>query len=126
MHEPNTLFLIAKSGLKGTDQVGVLESWMWMLDSADTSMEYVSFHKTKSARAYKGGKVIEYRDATNEEFQTHQELLKKRGEASMAESKEPRKIIVFEPVRSWNKLWPASAKSKPMAFKGLVHVPPAS
>ena len=126
MHEPNTLFLIAKSGLKGTDTVGVLESWMWLLDSTDTSMEYVSFHKTKSARAYKGGKVIEIRDATPEEFQTHQELLKKREETTMAESKEPRKIIVFEPVRSWNKLWPASAKSKPMAFKGLGHVPPAS
>jgi hypothetical protein len=124
MQQPNTLFLIAKFGLKGTDKVGVLESHMWLLDPADITMENVSFHKSKSDRAYKGGKILGFRDATDEEFQAHQELMQNPAEGSMADNKKPRQIIVFQPIRLWNKLWPASAKSKPMAFKALGYVPP--
>jgi len=124
MQQPNTLFLIARFGLKGTDKVGVLESHMWLLDPADIAMENVSFHKSKSDRAYKGGKILGFRDATDEEFQAHQELMENSDAGSMADNKKLRQIIVFQPTRLWNKLWPASAKSKPMAVKALGFVPP--
>ena len=125
MQKSNTLFLVARFGLKGTDNVGVLESHMWLLDPVDITMENVSFHKSKSDRAYKGGKILGFRDATDEEFQAHQELMQKLDEGSMADNEKPRQIIDFQPTRLWNKLWPASAKSKPMAIKALGIVPPS-
>ncbi len=72
---------------------------MWLLDPADITMENVSFHKSKSDRAYKGGKILGFRDATDEEFQAHQELMQKPDEGSMADNEKLRQIIVFQPIR---------------------------
>ena len=40
-------------------------------------MSYVSLHKSKSGRAIKGGKIIGFRNATEEEIAEHQDLLNK-------------------------------------------------
>ena len=55
MNQPNTLFLLARYGLKMVDSSGVLESHMWLIDEHESSMKYISLHKSKADRAIKGG-----------------------------------------------------------------------
>lgn len=123
MDKDNTLFLIARFGLKMTTEKGILESWMWILDPPDSSMKYVSFHKTKSDRAYKGGELIGTRDPSEAEYEEHQELMRKLDEGQM-ESRVGRKILIFRLIPTWKELWPQAAKSNPMAYKALGYVEP--
>ena len=62
MTEPNTLFILAKWGLKVVD--GVYETHMWILTEQEASMKYVSLHKSKADRAGKGGEIVKIRLAT--------------------------------------------------------------
>lgn len=121
MNKPNTLYLLAEYGLHGTGTIGILESWMWILDPPDFGMMYISFHRAKSERAYKGGEILDIRNATPEEFEVHQKEVKERGKDLMDPDK-PRKIIVFKPIPSWNKLWSQTANSHQMAYKALGYV----
>ena len=123
MTSHNTLFLIARFGLKGTDTTGILESWMWVLNPQDEQMKYVSFHKTKSDRAYKGGEILGFREPTIEEYESHQKEMLKRDEGQMG-SREERKIIRWKPIPSWNELWPKEARNNPMAYRGYGSVSP--
>ncbi len=69
MLQNNTLFIIAKYGLYPADEKGIFKSLMWILTPEEKSMKYVSFHKEKSSRAYKGGKIV--RDlCTNPRYST--------------------------------------------------------
>ena len=116
MTEPNTLFILAKSGLKVVNDV--FETHMWVLTEQEASMKYVSLHKSKADRASKGGEIVNIRLATEDEIQAHQALLKKQGGAPM-KSVVDRKIIEFRLNRRWNPHWPSDAKKSPMAYKGL-------
>ena len=118
MDQPNTLFLLARYGLKMVDKSGVLESHMWLIDEYESSMRYVSLHKSKADRAIKGGEILDIREATDEEVEAHQMLMKKLDKGEM-NTVEGRKIIVFQLERRWNALWPQQAKTNPMAYKGV-------
>ena len=48
MKENNTLFILAKWGLKSIRHSGIFESHMWILTDEETSMKYVSLHKSKA------------------------------------------------------------------------------
>ncbi len=118
MTEPNTLFILAKWGLKEVSY-GVFESHMWILTDQEASMEYVSLHnKSKADRAYKGGEIVNIRLATEDEFQAHQALLTKERNPPM-KSVDGRKIVRFKLYAKWNPHWPADAKKNPMAYKAL-------
>ena len=119
MTEPNTLFILAKWGLKVVD--GVFETHMWILTDQDASMKYVSLHKSKANRASKGGEIVNIRLATEDEIQAHQALLAKEGNAPM-KSVVDRKIIEFQLNPRWNPHWPNDAKTSPMAHKGLGYI----
>ena len=121
MVKQNTLYLIAEYGLHSTGTKGILESWMWILEPLDCRMKYISFHRAKSERAYKGGKILDVRIATADEFEAHQKEVKQRGKDLMDPEK-PRKIIVFEPIPFWKELWSQTAKSHQMAYKALGYV----
>jgi hypothetical protein len=125
MDQNNTLFLIARFGLKMTPEKGILESWMWILDPPDSKMKYVSFHKTKADRAYKGGELIGTREPSEAEYEEHQALMRKLDEGQM-ESREGRKILIFRLIPSWKMIWPQAAKLNPMAYKALGYVSPPS
>lgn len=113
----NTLFLIARFGLKGTSTKGLLESWMWSLQALDYDMKYVSFHKTKADRAYKGGKIVGFRKPTLMEYESHQKEMLARAQGQMSPI-EGKTIIQWKPILSWKELWPQAAKSNPMAYRG--------
>lgn len=117
MSEHNTLFLLCRFGISMGEEYGTMESRMWLLTPKELSMKYVSFHKTKSDRAYRGGEIIDIRDVTEEEVEAHQILMAKEGLEPMVDV-DDRKVIVFRLDQKWNKLWPASARSNPMAYKG--------
>ena len=119
--ENNTLFILTKYGLKVGAEPGLFESHMWLLTESEASMQYVSLHKSKSDRAYRGGEIIDIRDATDDEIVTHQELVAKHGRDSMA-IEEGRKVVVFKWDKAWDVMWPAHAKTNPMAYKGLGFV----
>ena len=119
--EPNTLFLISRHGLLPGKSKGLLESWMWNLTPEEESMKFLSLHRSKSERAYKGGEIVSVRLATEEEVSKHQELLRTLDKVSMQDISE-RKIIVFRVLPKWNKLWPKQAKSHQMAYKGVGYV----
>ncbi|RLU00981.1 hypothetical protein [Ketobacter sp.] len=123
MPVPNTLFLIAKHGLEKGSEPGLLESWMWNLTSEDESMSYVSLHKSKSDRAYKGGCIVEIREVSDSEVEKHQELLESLGKDPMQDTG-ARKIIVFKVDPKWNKLWPRNAKYHQMAYKSTGYIEP--
>jgi hypothetical protein len=116
MTEPNTLFILAKYGLKVVGDV--FETHMWILTDQEASMKYVSLHKSKSDRASKGGEIVNVRLATEDEIEAHQALLKKAGSVPM-KSVDGRKIVEFKPFRKWNPIWPNAARTSPMAYKGL-------
>ena len=94
---------------------------MWILTPEEEAMEYVSLHKSKSERAYKGGKIISIREATEEEIGEHQQLLEKIDEESMKRTGN-RKIITFQIEKDWRVLWPKTAKKNPMSYKALGHL----
>jgi hypothetical protein len=119
--DPNTLFLIAKHGLKKGPKSGLLESWMWNLKPHEESMSYLSLHKTKTERAFKGGRIVEFRTATNNEVEEHQQLLDKLGKNQMRDIA-ARKIVVFRVDPDWDKLWPQNAKSHQMAYKATGYI----
>ena len=119
MTEPNTLFILAKWGLKVV--ADVFETHMWILTDQEASMKYVSLHKSKSDRASKGGEIVNIRLATEDEIEAHQALLKKQGNSPM-KSVVGRKIVVFKPFRQWNPIWPNDAKKNSMAYKGLGYI----
>ncbi len=121
MSSPNTLFLLYKHGLKLIDKTGICESGLWLLSEEEQQMAYLSLHRSKSDRAYKGGKILEYRDATEEEVQAHYESIKKSAPEGTQSSK-PKKIITFQIDRDWNVLWPEAARKNPMAHKGTGHI----
>ncbi len=115
MDDPNTLFLLSKTGLKLVDKTGICESRMWLLDEEEASMKYLSLHKSKSDRAYKGGEILSIRDATDEEVDEYQDLIEKE----KVPRPKNRKIITFQIEKNWHALWPQNVKRKPMAYKGL-------
>jgi len=96
---------------------------MWILDPQDYEMKYISFHKTKPDRAYKGGEIFGFRDPTMEEYESHQEEMRERGEGQM-NSPDDRKIIRWRPIPSWKELWPRGGGSNPMAYRDYGYVPP--
>jgi hypothetical protein len=120
MSEPNTLFLLAKHGLKSGSELGLLESWMWNLTEEEQSMKFVSLHRSKSDRANKGGQFVSIREATNTEIREHQDLLRSL-DKDLMQVTDTRMIIVFRVDRKWNKIW-ASSDSHQMAYKGLGYV----
>ena len=61
MTSPNTLFILSKLSLKLIDKKGICESSMWLLTEDEESMKYLSLHKSKSDRAYKGGEILSIR-----------------------------------------------------------------
>jgi|FLMP01.2.fsa_nt_emb hypothetical protein len=119
MTEPNTLFILAKCGLKVVGDV--FESHMWILTDEEASMKYVSLHKSKSDRASKGGEIVNIRLATEDEIEAHQALLKKLGNSPM-KSVVGRKIVEFKPLRRWNPIWSSDAKKNSMAYKGMGYI----
>jgi hypothetical protein len=121
MSENNTLFIMTKYGLKVVDKSGIFESHMWLLNDMESSMKYVSLHKSKSDRAYRGGEILEIREATEEEISAHQELVAKHGREAMA-IEDGRKVVVFKWDKAWKAIWPAKAKTNPMAYKGTGYV----
>ena len=116
MSEPLTLFLIAKHGLYKGPKQGLLESWMWNLNSNDETMAYVSLHKSKTDRAYKGGLIVAFRDATPNDIAQHQKFLKSIGQEQM-QATDARRIIVFQLGPMWNKGWLKEAITHQMAYK---------
>jgi len=120
MTKPNTLFILAKWGLKEVSY-GVFETHMWILTDQEASMECVSLHKSKADRASKGGEIINTRLATVDEVQAHQALLTKEGNRPM-KSVDGRKIVRFKLYPKWNPHWPADAKTNPMAYKALGYI----
>ncbi len=116
MSQSNTLFILANWGLK-VNKDNKLESHMWLLNNQEVAMDFVSFHKSKSERAYKGGRIIDIRSATPKEIAEHQALMIKNNKGVMKDI-ENRKIIVFYPESKWNVLWPEDAKTSQMAYKG--------
>jgi hypothetical protein len=119
MTEPNTLFILAKWGLKVVE--GVFETHLWILTEQEASMKYVSLHKSKAVRASKGGEIVNIRLATEDEIKAHQALLTKEGNGPM-KSVVGRKIIEFELNPKWNPHWPIDAKKSSMAYKGLAYI----
>ena len=120
MNQPNTLFILANWGLK-TDKSGIFESHMWLLNEQEESMKFVSLHKSKGKRSYKGGKIIEIRSASENEIKEHQTLMVKN-EKSQMKITENRKVVVFRFEPDWNTIWPEYARTNPMAYKGLGFV----
>ena len=116
MNQPNTLFILENWGLK-THKSGIFESHMWLLSEHEESMKYISLHKSKAKRSFKGGEIIEIRLATDSEIKNHQELMIKNNKGLMQVVDE-RKIVMFRFNPDWNCLWPNHAKTNPMAYKG--------
>ena len=119
MTEPNTLFILAKWGLKVVDRV--FETHMWLLTKQDASMKYISLHKSKSDRAFKGGEIVNIRYATEDEIQAHQTLLAKQGNGPMKTIVD-RRIVEFKLNLEWNPHWPNDAKTNTMAYKALGYI----
>ncbi len=118
MTSPNTLFILSKHGLKLIDKKGICESRMWLLTEDEEKMKYISLHKSKSDRAYKGGEILSIREATDEEVVEHHQQIEKEN----PEKAKNRKIITFQIDRDWYALWPKDARKNPMAYKGVGHI----
>lgn len=121
MNSPNTLFLLCKHGLKLIDRKGICESGMWLLTDDEKAMKYLSLHRSKSDRAYKGGEILDIRQANEEELQEHYQSISKSAPESTQNNRQ-RMIITFQIDREWNVLWPEQARANPMAHKGTGHI----
>ncbi|MBS95466.1 MAG: hypothetical protein CL799_13575 [Chromatiales bacterium] len=107
------LHLIEKgAGLQQAPE-GYLESLMWVLDSDESSADYVALHKQKSQRSWKGGRVIGVREATEAEI---------TAKTTEMNGKKGRMVVQFEPIRGYNGRpgipWGGSRKGA-MAYKSL-------
>ena len=122
MSSPNTLIILSKHGLKLIDKKGICESSMWALSDEEETMKYLSLHRSKSDRAFKGGEILGVREATDEEIIEHHKALNKSDPESAPEKTKSRKIITFQIDRGWHALWPEEARKNPMAHKGIGHV----
>lgn len=120
MNQPNTLFLLYKHGLKVLNKKGVCESGIWHLSSDEQQMKYLSLHRSKSNRAYKGGKIISIRNAHQDEIAAYYHELNKTVPTSAAST--PYQVIKFQMDREWHVLWPEDARKNPMANKGTGHI----
>lgn len=94
---------------------------MWLLTSEDETMKYVSFHRSKSSRAYRGGKIISISEATEPEILKHQSLMAQENNGEMLDTKR-RKVITFQMIPNWNTLWPREAQNNQMAYKGIGYL----
>jgi len=121
MSQPNTLFIIAKMGVKDIDKSGIFESHMWLLDDHEESMKYVSLHKCKADRAYMGGRIIKVRLATDSEIKEHQDLMVKNGKERMRVT-DGRKVVVFRLEPKWKAPWPIPAKTNRRTYKCIGYV----
>ena len=121
MSQPNTLFIIAKMGVKVIDKSGVFESHMWLLDDHEESMKYVSLHKCKADRAYMGGRIIKVRLATDSEIKEHQDLMAKNDKGPMKRT-DGRKVVVFRRKPEWKAPWPNHAKTNRRTYKCIGYV----
>lgn len=119
MSEANTLFLLARFGLKPSKDKGVLESWMWTLTEDESRMEFVSFHKTKSDLSKMGGTILGFREPTQEEYDAHQREFQDSEGKEMG-TREHRRIILWERIPNWAERWPRG--SEVMAYKALGRV----
>jgi hypothetical protein len=110
------LHLIDKGMSLQLGSAGCLESFMWPLDNEEQSADYVALHKQKSQRSWKGGRIIGFREATDEEIELH---------AAESSTKKGRVIVQFEPIRQYNGRpgirWGGSRKGT-MAYKSLETV----
>jgi hypothetical protein len=109
------LHLIEKgNGLQQTAE-GYLESCMWPLDNDEQSADYVALHKQKSQRSWKGGRIVDVREATDDEISSQPEDKPRKG----------RMVVRFEPIREYNGRpglpWGGSRKGT-MAYKSLETV----
>lgn len=110
------LHLIEKgAGLQQADE-GHLESFLWVLDEEEAAADYVAFHKHKTQRSWKGGRVLGIREATQDELTAC---------ASLKTPKNGSLVVLFEPVREYNGRpgvpWGSSRKSA-AASKSLEEV----
>jgi hypothetical protein len=117
----NTLFIIAKMGVKPISKTGRFESHMWLLTDEEASMEQISLHREKSERAYRGGTITEVRDASLQEIAEHQTLMIAQGKEVM-KTTVGRKVVVFQMDKAWKAIWPIGARNNPMAHKGTGYV----
>jgi hypothetical protein len=120
MNHENTLFLLARLRPKPSGKKGVLESWMWTLDELDKQMLFVSFHKSKSDRAYMGGRILGFRPPTQEEYDAHQKAFFELEGQEMGPI-ELREIVLWERIPNWKVLWPPGG-SNPMAYKARGYI----
>lgn len=87
------LHLIEKgSGLHQADE-GHLESFLWSLDPEERDAEYVAFHKQKSQRSWKGGRIVGLREATADELQAA---------AADSDIRKGNLVVQFVPIREYN------------------------
>ena len=121
MGSPNTLFLLYKHGLRLIDKKGVCESGIWQLSDEEQQMKFLSLHRSKSDRAYKGGEILEMRQASQEDIEDYYKLTKQPLPDNIDALKE-RHIVTFQIDRDWNVLWPEDARKNPMANKGTGHI----
>ena len=117
------LHLIEKgNGLQQAPE-GHLESLMWALDNEEQSAEYVAFHKQKSQRSWKGGRMVGVRKATDAELT----LLDDSVSPAKATAKQGHLVVQFEPLREYNGRpgvrWGGNRKGS-MAYKSLEDVSP--
>lgn len=107
------LHLIDKGTALQLTPEGYLESFMWPLDPEEQSAEYVALHKQKSQRSWKGGRIVGFREATEEEISAAE------NDSSVRKG---RVIVQFEPIREYNGRpglrWGGSRKGT-MAYKSL-------
>ena len=110
------LHLIDKGTSLQLGNDGYLESFMWPLDGEEQSADYVALHKQKSQRSWKGGRIVGFREATEEEIEKH---------AGDTSTKKGRVIVQFEPIRHYNGRpgirWGGTRKGT-MAYKSLETV----
>lgn len=110
------LHLIDKGASLQLGNNGYLESVMWPLDGEEQSADYVALHKQKSQRSWKGGRIVGFREATEEEIERH---------AEGSSTKKGRVIVQFEPIRQYNGRpgirW-GGARKGTMAYKSLETV----
>jgi hypothetical protein len=123
MSQPNTLFIIAKMGVKDKkiDKSGVFESHMWLLNDHEESMKYLSLHKRKADRAYRGGQIIKVRLATDSEIKEHQDLMVRNGKRPM-QITDGRKVVEFRLEPKWKAPWPNVAKTNRRMYKCIGYV----
>jgi len=70
-----------------------------------------------------GGEILGFREPTEEEYEFHQDEMRKRDEGQM-NSREERKIIQWRRIPEWKEAWPSEARSHQMAYRAYGYVAP--